>query len=97
MTQEQILRMQGWSEENIEKLRIIASNPEAYQYALRTNDLTGAYNMVVPKEKEQNHNLMEFFGSFSDEQPESAKELSIQLTKFARWVQSEVDKNKASQ
>ena len=97
MTHEQILRMQGWSDENIEKLRVIANNQEAYQYALRTNDLTGAYKMTQPKEKEPSHNLMEFFSSFSTDEPESAKELSIVLTKFARWVQSEVDKNKASQ
>lgn len=93
MTQEQILRMQGWSDENIAKLKAISSNKEAYDYAMRTQDLNGAYNMVQPKEKEQKHNLLDFFSSFSDAEPESAKELSIQLTKFSRWVQSQTDKN----
>lgn len=96
MNQEQVLKMQGWSDENIAKLKAITNNPEAYQYALKTNDLNGAYEMCKPKEKEPQHNLLEFFSSFSDEHHEDAKSLSIALTKFARWVQSEVDKKKAS-
>lgn len=88
--------MQGWSDENITKLKEIANNPEAYQYALKTNDLNGAYEMCKPKEEEPQHNLLEFFSSFSNEHHEDAKSLSIALTKFSRFVQSEVDKKKAS-
>lgn len=95
MNQEQVLKMQGWSDENIGKLREIANHPEAYQYALKTNDLNGAYEMCKPKEKEPQHNLLEFFSSFSNEHHEDAKSLSIALTKFSRFVQSEVDKKKA--
>ena len=95
MTSEQILKMQGWTDENIAKLQAISSNPEAYQYAMRTNDLNGAYDMCKPKEKEPEHNLLEFFSSFSDTHHEDAQSLSIALTKFARHVQSEVDKKKA--
>ena len=97
MTQEQLLKMQGWSDENIAKLQAISNNQEAYQYAMRTNDLVGAYEMTKPKEKEQQHNLLEFFSSFSEENHEDAKSLSIALTKFARYVQSSIDKNKTSQ
>lgn len=95
MTSEQILKMQGWTDENIAKLQAITGNQEAYQYAMRTKDLNGAYEMTKPKEKEEKHNLLEFFSSFSDEHHEDAKSLSIALTKFARWVQSETDKKKA--
>lgn len=95
MNDEQLLKMQGWSDENIAKLKVIVSNPEAYQYALKTGDLNAAFAMCQKKEKEPQHNLLEFFSSFSDAEPESAKELSIALTKFARYVQSEVDKKKA--
>lgn len=54
-----------------------------------------AYDMTQPKEKEPQHNLLDFFSSFNDEHHEDAKSLSIALTKFARWVQSQSDKSKA--
>lgn len=94
MSQEQFLRQQGWSESDIEKLRVISTNPQAHQYALKTSDLNGAYNMCQPKaeEKPQLHNLNEWFSSFAGEFPEDAKSLSINLSKFARFVQSQTDK-----
>lgn len=94
MTDEQLLKMQGWTDENIMRLKAIVGNPEAHQYAMKTNDLNGAFAMTQKKE-ESGINLNEWFGSFSDAQHEDAKSLSIALTKFARFIQSEVDKKKA--
>lgn len=93
--EEQTLKMQGWSDENIGKLKVILNHPEAYQHALKTNDLNAAYDIAKPKEKEPQHNLLDFFSSFSNEHHEDAKSLSIALTKFSRWVQSQTDKSKA--
>lgn len=93
MTQEQLLRQQGWTEENIEKLRVISNNPDAQQYALKTGDLKTAYEMASPKEKLEVHNLNEWFSSWAKESPEDSKSLSVALTKFSRFVQSETDKN----
>lgn len=89
-----ILKQHGFSEIEIAKINAVMGNQEAYQVAVSTGDFDRAYRMTQPKEKEQNHNLMEFFSSFSKDNPESAKELSIQLTKFARWVQSQTSKTK---
>lgn len=36
--------------------------------------------------------LLDMFSTFCGEQPETAKELSTAFTKFARWIQSSVDK-----
>lgn len=90
---EQTLRQQGYSDENIKKIMAIMADKEAYDYALKTGNAEGAYAMIENKEKKENHNLMEFFSSFSKEVPEDAKSLSIALTKFSRWVQSQTDKN----
>lgn len=70
---------------------MIASNPEAQEYALKTSDLDGAFQMCQPKEKSE-VNLNEWFSSFVESQPEDAKSLSIAMTKFARFIQSSVDK-----
>lgn len=94
MNQEDILRQQGWSDENIKKLIAIASNPEANQHAMRTGDINAAYQMTLPKEKDEGHTLVEFFSSFAKDMPEDAKSLSISLAKFSRYVQSQCDKNK---
>lgn len=96
MTEEQILKMQGWSDENINKLKAIKDNPEASNYASKTGDLEGAFKMTQPKEKLESHNLMDFFSSFANELPDDAKSLSIALSKFSRYVQSETDKRKPS-
>lgn len=98
MNQEQLLKQQGWSDDSIQKFKTISSNPEAYQHALKTGDLQGAFDMCQPKaeEKLESHNLVDFFGSFANELPEDAKSLSIALSKFSRWVQSQTDKNKES-
>lgn len=98
MNHEQILRQQGWSEDRIQKLKVISLNQEAHQYAMSTGDLDGAYKMCQPKaeEKLESHNLVDFFGSFAKELPDDAKSLSVALSKFSRWVQSQTDKNKES-
>lgn len=96
MNQEQILKQQGWSDENIAKLHAISSNPQAYQHAMQTGDINSAYQMTLPKEKGPQHNLLEFFSSFTKDEPDDAKSLSIALTKFARYVQSQCDKLKDS-
>lgn len=94
---EQTLKQQGYSDDNIRKIKAIMADKEAYEYALKTGNAEGAYAMIENKEKKEDHNLMEFFSSFSKEVPEDARSLSIALTKFSRWVQSQTDKNKASQ
>lgn len=96
MNQEQILKNQGWSDENIAKLQAISSNPQAYNHAMQTGDINTAYQMTLQKEKPEVHNLNEWFGSFCKEDPDNAKSLSIALTKFARYVQSQCDKLKDS-
>lgn len=89
---EQLWRSQGISDENIVKMKVVMNNPDALKHAIETKDFESAYAMTQPKEKEQNHNLMEFFSSFASEMPEDAKSISVSLTKFARWVQSQTDK-----
>lgn len=91
---EQLWRAHGISEQNIAKMKIIMDHPEALKHATDTGNFEQAYAMTFPKEKEQNHNLMEFFSSFANEMPEDAKSLSVALTKFSRWVQSQTDKQK---
>jgi hypothetical protein len=93
---EQTLRSQGCTEEQIAQAKVIIKNPDAYAYAMRTLDFAGAYEMCKPKEESQ-IDLNEWFGLFVEAHPEDAKSLSIGLTKFARFVQSSVDKKKASQ
>lgn len=91
MNQEQMLKMQGWSNENIEKLRLISENPEAYSHAMKTKDLSGALAMCQPQEKPQ-INLNDWFLAFTQERPSYAESLSIALTEFAEFVQSKVEK-----
>lgn len=93
---EQLWRSQGHSDENIAKMKAVMNHPEALKHATNTGNFEQAYAMTLPKEKEQNHNLMEFFSSFASEMPEDAKSLSVALTKFSRWVQSQTDKTKPS-
>lgn len=95
MTSEQILKMQGWSDANIAKLQSIMTNAEAYQYAMKTSDLEGAYKMTLPKEKDPSHDLVNFFKSYVAEFPDDAKNLSTALSEFATFVQLESDKEKA--
>lgn len=94
MNIEATLKAQGITDEQIAMAKVVASNPEAQNYAMRTGDFAGAYAMCQPKE-ESKIDLNSWFGSFVDAQPEDAKSLSIGLTKFARFIQSEVDKKKA--
>lgn len=94
---EQYLKERGYTDENIGKIMAVLNDKDAYQYALSTGDVQGAYDKLMNKEKPEVHNLNDWFSSFSKEVPEDAKSLSIALTKFARFVQSELDKNKASQ
>lgn len=95
MNSEQILKAQGWTDEGIKKLRVILANPEAYQYALKTSDIEGAYKMTLPKEKDQSLDLVNFFKSYVSEYPEDAQKLSSALSEFSTFVQLEVDKKKA--
>lgn len=94
MNIEQTLKAQGCTEQQIEMAKIVGRNPEAYSYAMRTGDMAGAYAMCQPKKEESAIDLNKWFSSFSEAQHEDAKSLSIALTKFARFIQSEVDKNK---
>lgn len=96
MTEIERLRILGCSDQHIAKAKAILDNPDAHAYAMRTGDFEGAYLMTLPKEKSE-IDLNEWFSSFTTEMPEDAKSLSIALTKFSRFVQSEVDKKKASQ
>lgn len=93
MTQiEQTWRAQGYSDADIAKMSAVMNHPEACKHALETRNFDEAYQMTLPAEKEPQHNLLAFFSSFSEDCPDDAKSLSIALTKFARFVQSEVDK-----
>lgn len=94
---EQTLKQRGYTDDNIGKIMAVLNDKEAYEYAMRTGNVQGAYELVEKKGKPEVHNLNDWFSSFSGEAHEDAKALSIALTKFSRWVQSEVDKKKASQ
>lgn len=51
--------------------------------------------IIASKEQDVSYEeglLLKMFSTFCGEQPQSAKELSIAFTKFARWIQSSVDK-----
>lgn len=91
---EQAWRSQGYSESDIQKMLAVMNHPEAHKHALETKDFNAAYAMTLPKE-ESKIDLNLWFSSFTEAQPEDAKSLSIALTKFSRYVQSEVDKKKA--
>ena len=90
---EQTLREQQYSEEEIQKIKAVMSDPEAYQYAMQTRNFVAAYQMVLDKEK-PTVSLDSWFSSFVRDKPEDAKALSVSLTKFARYVQSSVSKGK---
>lgn len=90
---EQILKQQGYSDDNIAKIKVVMSNQEAYQYAMTTGNFEAAYSMAIGKEK-PSLTLDEWFSSFLKERPEDAEALSNGLTKFARYVQSMTDKGK---
>ena len=89
---EQTWKAQGYNDADIAKMSAVMSHPEACKYALETRDFEKAYQMTLPKE-ESSINLNEWFGSFIESQPDDAKSLSIALTKFSRFVQSQVDKS----
>lgn len=91
---EQTLRSKGYDDESIAKIKLVMANPEATQYAMSTGNFDAAYEMVKPKEKLEAINLDYWFSSFNKDNPVDAKELSTQLTKFARYVQSATDKSK---
>lgn len=90
---EQILKQQGYSDDNIAKIKVVMANQEAYQYAMNTGNFEAAYAMAVGEEK-PSLTLDEWFSSFLKEKPEDAEALSSGLTKFARYVQSMTDKGK---
>ncbi|MEG1695602.1 MAG: hypothetical protein RR282_00735 [Acinetobacter sp.] len=91
---EQTLKQRGYSDSDIAKINAVMSNPQAYQHAVLTSDFDAAYAMTLPKEKSETYNLSEWFSSFVEKMPEDAKSLSIAMSKFARWIQSETDKKK---
>ena len=93
---EQVLKQQGYSDENIAKIKVVMSNQEAYQYAMSTGNFEAAYNMAVGGEKPP-ISLDKWFSSFLQDSPEDAAALSTGLTKFARFVQSMTDKGKTPQ
>jgi hypothetical protein len=70
------------------------ADPEAYQLAMRTGNFESAYKLATDKVKPV-ISLDEWFSSFLKDSPEDAESLSKGLTKFARYVQSHVDKSKA--
>ena len=87
MNQEQLLKAQGWTDENISKLKAITNNREAYEYAMKTNDIEGAFKMTQTKEI----NLNDWFQSFVSERPSDAETLSIALTEFSEYVRSKTE------
>lgn len=91
----QTWKAQGYSDDDIQKMSAVLNHPEAMNHAKNTGDFQAAYAMTLPKE-EPKVNLNEWFSSFATELPDDAKSLSIALTKFARFIQSEVDKKKPS-
>lgn len=91
---EQTLRQQGYSDENIARIKVVMADQEAYQYAMNTGNFEAAYKMATDKVKPV-ISLDDWFSSFLKDKPEDAEALSVGLTKFARYVQSNVDKSKA--
>ena len=92
---EQSLRQHKYSDEEIQKIKAVMSDPEAYQYAMQTGNFVAAYQMVLDKEKPTvSVSLDSWFSSFVRDKPEDAEALSVGLTKFARYVQSSVSKGK---
>lgn len=94
---EQTLKQRGYSDSDIAKINAVMMNPQAYQHALQTGNFEAAYAMTQPKEKSETYNLSEWFSSFCEKQPEDARGLSIAMSKFSRWIQSETDKKKPSE
>lgn len=92
-----LLKQQGFSDSDIAKINTVMKHPQAYQHALQTGNFEEAYAMTQPKEKSEPYNLSEWFSSFCDKQPEDARSLSIAMSKFSRWIQSETDKKKPSE
>lgn len=89
---EQTWKAQGYNDADIAKMSAVMNHPDACKYALETRDFEKAYQMTLPKEESQ-INLNTWFSSFIDSEPDDAKSLSIALTKFARFIQSQVDKS----
>lgn len=92
---EQTWKVQGYSDTDIAKMSAVMNHPLACEHAIKTRDFETAYKMTLPIEKEPQRTMLEFFSSFCEVHPDDSKSLSIALTKFARFVQSEVDKDKA--
>lgn len=90
------LKRQGYSDDNIQKINDVMCHPQAYKYAMSTGNFESAYAMVEAERKPQEHDLNEWFSQFAKSVPNDAKDLSVSLTKFARFVQSSVDKNQPS-
>lgn len=84
MTDEQILKMQGWTDENIERLKAVLNNPKASAYAHKTGDFNKAYEMTKPS-------INDWFESFLVEHKSDAETLSIALTEFAEFVRFKVE------
>lgn len=95
MDQEQILKRQGWSDEDIGKLKAISLHADAYQHLANTKDLDGAYKLTLPKQRPTTETLGELLESFAKERPNDAESLSIALTEFSEFVQKSLDNKKA--
>lgn len=79
----------SYSDEQIQKLQAIASNPQALQHAQTTGDFNTAYEMTQPKKQEIT--LDHWFSEFTKEKPNEAETLSIALTEFSDFVRSKID------
>lgn len=70
-----------------------SNNTQMFQ---ATNDVKHESESMAFNKPETSYDeglLLKMFGTFCVEQPQSAKEMSIAFTKFARWMQSTIDKN----
>lgn len=74
----------------------VMNNTEALKHATATNDFDAAYKMTLPKEEIKTQaSLDQWFSEFCKVSPSDAEELSKYFTKFSRFVQSSVDKQKS--
>jgi hypothetical protein len=91
-----VLKAQGHSDADIDKIIAVMNHPEAFKYATQTKDFDTAYKMTLPKEEIKTQaSLDQWFSEFCKVSPNDAEELSKYLTKFSRFVQSSVDKQKS--
>lgn len=69
-----------------------SNNAQVFQTA---NDVKHESESMALKRQDAAYDeglLLKMFSTFCVEQPQSAKEMSIAFTKFARWMQSTIDK-----